>query len=205
MAHPDWTLPYASGTTAAFASANPARWILALGAGTVTMTNAGDADGSGASNGAYPLTAGNVVPGEWTALVSTTCSNIIVGSSSTPPPVQPAQSGVLPGTILQGYANGGATLTGAFTPAIGTMYGINPSGATFAYTFPAISAANDGQKIAIFNVSTGTTATVAAPTGSDNVGNSAGASTGATAAGPVGGAVKTYTADNTRKAWIVGI
>jgi hypothetical protein len=85
------------------------------------------------------------------------------------------------------------------------MYLINPSGATFAYTLPAISASNDGQKIAVVNVSTGSTATVAAPTGSDNVGNCAGASTGATAAGPTGGAVKVYCANNTVKAWLVGI
>lgn len=103
------------------------------------------------------------------------------------------------------YINDVSVHTGAFSAAIRHMHKINPSGATFAITLPAITQAIDGLHLAFVNVSTGTTATVVAPTGSDNVGNSAGSSTGATAAGPTGGAVAVYTADNTQKAWLVGI
>lgn len=206
MAHPEFTIAYASGATAAFASSNPARWVMALGAGTVVLTNAGDAANDGSTSTAtLPLTTNQIVVGEWTALVSTSCSNILVGSTSVPPPQQPSASGVLPGTTLQMYADGGAAQTAAFNASIGYVYLINPSGATFAYTLPAITAGNDGQHIAVVNVSTGSTATVAAPTGSDNVGNCAGSATGATAAGPTGGAAKVYTANNRTKAWLVGI
>ena len=55
------------------------------------------------------------------------------------------------------------------------------------------------------NVSTGSTATVAVPNGSDNIGNSAGSATGATAAGPTGGSAIVYTADYTTHSWLVGI
>jgi hypothetical protein len=98
-----------------------------------------------------------------------------------------------------------AARSSAFTATVGFVHKINPSGATFAYTFPAITAAIDGMKIGVVNVSTGSTATVAAPTGSDNVGNSAGTATGATAAGPTGGLAKVYVADNGTKAWLVGL
>jgi hypothetical protein len=106
---------------------------------------------------------------------------------------------------IQSYANDAAVHTGAFNTVPGYEHKINPSGATFAYTFPAITTAIDGMRIAVVNVSTGSTATVAAPNGSGNVGNCAGTSTGATAAGPTGGNVKTYTADFTQQAWLVGI
>lgn len=113
--------------------------------------------------------------------------------------------GAIPGVGHAGYTNDLFVHTGAFTAAPGFMHKINSSGATFAYTLPAVTRQIDGMKIAVVNVSTGTTATVAAPTGSDNVGNSAGTSTGATAVGPVGGATKVYTADFTGLAWLVGI
>lgn len=111
----------------------------------------------------------------------------------------------IPGVNQQSFSNDPKVYSAAFTATPGFMHKINPSGATFAFTFPAISSKIDGMKIGVINVSTGSTATVAAPTGSDNIGNSAGTSTGATAAGPTGGNVKTYTADNTQKAWLVGL
>jgi hypothetical protein len=114
-------------------------------------------------------------------------------------------TGPIPGVVQQGYANDSVVKTAAFTASPGFMHKINPSGATFAYTLPAITKAIDGMQIAVVNVSTGSTATVAAPTGSDNVGNCAGTSTGATAAGPTGGNTKVYTADYTQLAWLVGI
>lgn len=120
--------------------------------------------------------------------------------------VAPTQGiGAIPGVAHAMYNNDLLVHTGAFTCAPGYMHKINPSGSTFAYTMPAITRAIDGMQIAVINVSTGSTATVAAPTGSDNIGNSAGASTGATAAGPTGGAVQTYTADFTQGAWLVGL
>lgn len=115
------------------------------------------------------------------------------------------QVGPIPGMAIQSYANDATVHTGAFSTVPGFMHKINTSGATFAFTFPAITSKIDGMRIAVVNVSTGSTASVAAPTGSDNIGNCAGTSTGATAAGPTGGNVKTYTADNTGKAWLVGI
>jgi hypothetical protein len=153
----------------------------------------------------YTVTGGEVIVGEWTAFTSTTCSRLRMGSTSVAPPALPATSTIVPGTLVQAYASGGAAFAAAFAAAIGTVYLINPSGATFAYTMPAVSAGNDGQKIAVVNVSTGSTATVAAPTGSDNVGNCAGTATGATAAGPTGGLAKVYTANNQTKSWLVGI
>jgi hypothetical protein len=110
-----------------------------------------------------------------------------------------------PGTAQASYSNDPKVYTGAFSAVAGFVYKINPSGATFAYTLPAITAKIDGMHIAVVNVSTGSTATVAAPTGSDNVGNCAGTATGATAAGPTGGNTKVYTADATQLAWLVGI
>lgn len=208
MAHPEITLDYtsiSSADTTSFTSANPARWIQAYGAGTITMLD----NSVPPVSRTYTVTGGETIPGEWTAFSSTTCSRIRVGSSTTgssvPVTALPSSSLVTPGTLVQAYADGGPALSAAFTAAIGTMYLINPSGATFAYTLPAITSGNDGQQIAVVNVSTGSTATVAAPTGSDNVGNCAGSATGATAAGPTGGAAKVYTANNTVKAWLVGI
>ncbi len=207
MAFPDVTLDYTSGSsadTSSFSLSNPAKSIYAYGAGTITVLDCSGAANVGVSR-TYTVSGGETIPGTWQAFTVTTCSRIRVSTSNQRQAAAPSSGVIVPANLVQSYANGGATLTAAFTAAIGTMYGINPSGATFAYTFPAITASNDGQKIAVFNVSTGSTATVAAPTGSDNVGNCAGSATGATAAGPTGGLTKVYTADNTRKAWIVGI
>ncbi len=113
--------------------------------------------------------------------------------------------GPVPGTNLQSYANNSRVFTTTFSAAVGFMHKFSPAGATFAYTLPAITLAIDGMALAVVNVSTGSTATVAAPTGSDNIGNSAGTATGATAAGPAAGLGIVYTADNTQKAWLVGI
>lgn len=204
MAHPDITLDYTSPSadSTSFSAANPARWFQAYGAGTVVMLD----NSTTPVSRTYVMSGGDERVGEWTALVSTTCTRIVIGTTATQrPAVPPASSLIIPGNLVQSYLDGGVALTAAFTATIGTMYLINPSGATFAYTLPAIGASNDGQKIAVVNVSTGTTATVAAPTGSNNVGNSAGTATGATAAGPTGGSVKVYTANNTVGAWLVGI
>ncbi len=115
-------------------------------------------------------------------------------------------AGQIPGVAQLDYTMDPTTAyTAAFNVIPGYAHKFNPSGATFAYTFPAITVNNSGMKIAVVNVSTGTTATVAAPNGSDNIGNSAGTTTGATAAGPTGGATKVYVADYTTHAWLVGI
>ncbi len=219
MASPEFVIAYASGATAAFASSNPARWVVALGAGTVTLTNKGDAANDGSTSSAViPLTTNQMMVGEWTALVSTTCSNALIGSTWPPPPsfgvagILPLPlgsgsnyvSGVLPAGNVQAFTTDASTHTSAFNCTVGSQHMINPSGATFAYTLPAISVTNDGQRIAVVNVSGGTTATVAAPTGSDAVANTTG-STGATAVGPTGGNVKTYVANNTLKQWLIGL
>lgn len=204
MAHPDVTKDYASGDSAdttSFSANNPAKWIAVYGAGSITVKD----NASTPASVTYTVGAGDVLPGEWTAFTSTTCSRIRMTTANGAPSFGSAFSSVVPGNMAQAYLSGGAALTAAFTTAVGYVYLINPSGATFAYTMPAISASNDGQKIAVVNVSTGSTATVAAPTGSDNVGNCAGTATGATAAGPTGGNVKVYTANNQTKAWLVGI
>lgn len=206
MAFPEVTIDYTSGSsadTASFSVANPAKSIYAYGAGTITVLDCTGAANVGASR-TYTVTGGETIPGTWQAFTSTTCSRIRMSSQNMR---QSASSvgGVVAGNLVQSYLSGGAALTAAFTAAIGYVYLTNPSGATFAFTFPAITASNDGQKIAVVNVSTGTTATVAAPTGSDNIGNCAGTATGATAAGPTGGNVKTYTANNQTKSWLVGI
>lgn len=204
MAYPEVTIDYTSGNSAdttSFTTTNPAKSIYAYGAGTITVL---DCVGASGTSRTYTVLGGETIPGTWQAFTSTTCSRIRMSSQNMR---QAASSvgAVVPANLVQSYLSGGAALSAAFTAAIGYVYLINPSGATFAYTMPAISASNDGQKIAVVNVSTGSTATVAAPTGSDNVGNCAGTATGATAAGPTGGNVKTYTASNAVKAWLVGI
>ncbi len=207
MAHPEVTLDYTSGSSAdttSFSVANPCKSIFAYGAGSIVVLDCTGAANVGATK-TYTVTGGETITGEWQAFTSTTCSRIRASSANAPLAAATATGTTVPANLVQSYLSGGAALTAAFTMAIGTVYLINPSGATFAYTFPAISASNDGQRIAVVNVSTGSTATVAAPTGSDNVGNCAGASTGATVAGPLGGVVKTYTANNQTKAWLVGI
>lgn len=117
----------------------------------------------------------------------------------------PGGSGVTPASLSQGFSNDPTLHTAAFSVVPGFMHKIAPNVVTFAITFPAISAANDGQQLAIINmVTSGTTATILTPTGSDSIGNSV-AATGATAAGPTIGVGTTYTADNAAKKWIVGI
>lgn len=204
MAYPEVTIDYTSGSpadTASYSTNNPAKSIYCYGAGTVVVL---DCVGTNGTSRTYTVLGGETIVGTWQAFTSTTCSRIRMSTAN----MRQAASSVgstVPGNLVQSYLSGGAALSAAFTAAIGMVYLINPSGATFAYTFPAISASNDGQKIAVVNVSTGSTATVAAPTGSDNVGNCAGTATGATAAGPTGGNVKVYTANNGVKAWLVGI
>lgn len=204
MAYPEVTIDYTSGSsadTSSFSTSNPAKSIYAYGAGTITVL---DCTGASGASRTYTVNGGETIPGTWQAFTSTTCSRIRMSTAN----MRQAASSVgstVPANQVQSYLSGGAALSAAFTAAIGYVYLINPSGATFAYTLPAISASNDGQKIAVVNVSTGSTATVAAPTGSDNVGNCAGTATGATAAGPTGGAVKVYCANNQTKAWLVGI
>lgn len=197
--------------------------FLCQGDGTVLQSSLGApvflvSDVTGTNNGLVTI-----------GIAPTTSTGVLrpfVGYVS-PPPVYPGTSGTtqsvpdpgkiairvgrlpavgpVPGMLSQDYANDPIVHTAAFTVAAGYMHKINPSGATFAFTFPAITLAIDGMHIGIVNVSTGTTATVAAPNGSGNIGNCAGTSTGATAAGPTGGNVKTYTADYTQQAWLVGL
>lgn len=207
MAYPEVTIDYtsvSSADTSSFSTANPAKSIYAYGAGTITMLDCTGAAAVGASR-TYTVSGGETIPGAWQAFTSTTCSRIRVSTSNQRQAASPSSGVLVPANLAQSYLDGGAAKTAAFTAAIGTMYAINPSGATFAYTLPAIAAGNNGQKIAIWNASTGSTATVAAPTGSDNVGNCAGSATGATAAGPTGGLTKVYTANVTTGAWITGI
>lgn len=207
MAFPDLTLDYTSGSSAdttTFSTSNPAKSVYAYGSGTITMLDCSGAANVGVSR-TYTVLGGETIPGTWQAFTSTTCSRIRVSTANMRQAASPSSGAVVPANLVQSYLSGGAALSAAFTAAIGTVYLINPSGATFAYTLPAISASNDGQHIAVVNVSTGSTATVAAPTGSDNVGNCAGTATGATAAGPTGGNAKVYTANNQTKAWLVGI
>lgn len=148
---------------------------------------------------ARPL-VGYVMPNPVSATANPDAGKIPVRAGRLPP------TGLIPGNATQDYAiDPTAAYSAAFNVIPGFVHKINPSGATFAYTFPAITAGNNGMKVGVVNVSTGSTATVAAPTGANNIGNSAGTATGATATGPTGGAVKTYVADLTVGAWLVGL
>lgn len=202
MAHPEVTVDYTSGSSAdttSFSASNPAKWIYAYGAGSIVMVDAGG------TSRTYTVNGGDDIPGEWTAFTSTTCSRIRAGTTSNMPRSIPAFSTTVPGTALQTWADGGIAATSGFTVAPGTLHKINPNSTTFAITFPAISASNAGQRVGIVNVATsGTTATILTPTGSDSMGNSV-AATGATAAGPTAGLSQVYTADNTVKKWISGV
>ncbi len=203
MAHPDVTLDYTSGSSAdssTFSTSNPARQIFCYGAGSIVMLDNLPTPVSRT----YTVNAGDTVPGEWTAFTSTTCSRLRITTSLTQVTGGLPLPTVVPGTQVQSYVTDATTHSAAFSCLSGYQHMISVSGATFAYTLPAITSANDGQRIAIVNVGAGTTATVAAPTASDAVGNATG-STGATAAGPTTGAVKVYCANNTLKQWLVGI
>lgn len=203
MAHPEVTTDYTSGSSAdaaSFSATNPARQIMAYGAGSIVVIDNAPTPASVT----YTVNAGDVLPGEWTAFTSTTCSRIRITTALGPIAAGPALPTIVPATQAQSYVTDATTHAAAFSCSVGYQHMINVSGATFAYTLPPITAAVDGQRIAIVNVGAGTTATVAIPTGSDAVGNATG-STGATAAGPTTGAVKVYCANNTLKQWLVGI
>jgi hypothetical protein len=58
----------------------PAKWFRATGAGTVTMRNQ---DGDSAT---YTVESGDVVTGEWSAILSTTCTRVLCGTGNVPPP-----------------------------------------------------------------------------------------------------------------------
>lgn len=196
---------YTSGSSAdttSWAAPNQADWVQVIGAGSTVIKNESGTSRTITTDATEPVV---VLEGPFTAFTSTTATRVRMGRGKAPPALPPPYGvGVLSATAQQMFATDPTVRTGAFSPTAGYQHSINPSGATFAYTLPAITSANDGMAIRVVNVSTGSTATVAAPTGSDNIGNSAGSATGATAAGPTGGAVKTYVADNTRKAWTVG-
>ncbi len=152
------------------------------------------------SGGVQRPLVGYVVPNPFSATANPDAGKIPVRIGRVP------GMGLIPGVAQQDYSiDPTAAYAAAFNTFPGYLHRINPSGATFAYTFPAITANNSGMKVAVVNVSTGSTATVAAPNGSDNIGNSAGTTTGATAAGPTGGATKVYVADFNVHAWLVGL
>ncbi len=162
---------------------------------------------SGQTNTPPTITASSGIAGAY-PYVGNVTTNPRSATANPDPSKIPVLAGVgfnMKLTPAMEYINDATVHTGAWTCAIRHMHKFNPSGATFAYTLPAITQAIDGMHLCVVNVSTGSTATVAAPTGSDNVGNSAGTATGATAAGPTGGLGIVYTADNTGKAWLVGI
>jgi hypothetical protein len=202
MSHPEVTIDYTSASSAdttAFSAANPARCVYAYGAGSIVLLDAGG------TSRTYTVNGGEDLMGEWTAFTSTTCSRIRISTVATPPRTSPAFSTTVPGTSLQTWADGGAAATSGFTVAPGTLYKINPNSITFVITFPAISASNAGQRVGLVNVATsGTTATILTPNGSDSFGNSA-AATAATAAGPTAGLATFYTADNTVHKWLTGV
>jgi hypothetical protein len=188
--------------------------FLCLGDGTVTQSQVSFpvflvSDATGSNNGAITVSANS--NGGARPFVGYVATNPRGATDNPDPSRIPVEIGATgpqlfqPGMLVQSYANDPTLHTAAFSTVPGFMHKISPTSITFAFTFPALSAAIDGMRIAIVNTTTGSTATIATPTGSDNVGNSAGATTGATAAGPTGGATKTYTADNTQKAWIVGV
>ncbi len=203
MAHPDVTIDLTSGSSAdttSFTAANPARQIFCYGAGSVVLLD----NAATPVSRTYTVLAGDVIPGEWSAFTSTTCSRIRMTTAVSTMAGGAALPTIVPATQVQNYVNDATTHSAAFNCLVGYMHKISVTGATFAYTLPAITSAIDGQHLAIVNVGGGTTATVAAPTGGDAVIIATG-STGATAAGPTTGVVKVYTADNTLKQWYTGI
>lgn len=182
-------------------------WLQVVGAGTVTVVNE---DGS-----SVPLVCGGgeVFYGTVKEITSSTATRVRLGTGQAPPSppsginVAPLNlaggsssvTGVLPGANVARFANGGVQ-GAAFTAAVGTMYSVNATGATFSIAMPAISSTNDGMAIGFANISTGSTATVLTPSGSDSVGQTGG--TGATAAGPAAGLTAQYVADATNHKWL---
>jgi hypothetical protein len=197
-----------TSVTATTAFSPPILWVQAVSAGSVVMK---DEAGTAVT---YTMAAGEVISGPFSEFTSTTSASLRLGDGPIPQGSVIVSSvnlaggaasvtNVLPGGNHQAYLQGGTTATAGFTATVGTMHKINVSGATFGIAMPPITAAIDGQRIAIVNVGLGTTATVISGAGTDSVGNTTGASV--TAAGPTTGAVKSYVADNTLKTWLLGI
>lgn len=192
----------ASGVTASYAS-NPITWIQVIGAGTVTATCE---DGSSAT---FTCLGGEVIPGVFSAVTANSATRLRVGNGQAP------NSSVSAGAPLN-LAGGSTSVTGllpttnyvplntaasqaaAFSATVDTIYPYAVSTAAFAITFPAITAANDGHKIGLFN--NGTTAATLTPTGTDAIGGTAASS--ATAAGPAAGVYTTYTANVATGRWL---
>lgn len=75
-----WIKEYASAATADF-TGNLAAWVQCVGAGTVVLTNE---DGTTFTKHA---SGGEVYPGSFSALVSTTCAYVLLGNGVAPPPI----------------------------------------------------------------------------------------------------------------------
>lgn len=86
-----WTKQYASGQTADW-SANEATWIQVVGSGTVVATND---DGTTMTR---VCAGGEVIPGVFSALVSTNATYVNAGNGQVPPAVSP--SGTAAGVTL---------------------------------------------------------------------------------------------------------
>lgn len=211
MAHPEVTSDYTSPSadTTSFSASAPARWIACYGAGTIVML---DNSATPASK-TYVVTGSEVISGEWTALVSTTCTRIRIGTSQPAPQPFPfpsavnlaggaaAVTGVLPASQAQDFVDAGTVFGGAFSAIVNTMHPFAFAVTAANINFPKITAAINGLSIAIMNLGTGATASVLVPSGTDSMGVVGVGVTAATAAGPKSAVAQRWTGCLTTGQW----
>lgn len=199
----------------------PADYIQIIGAGTtVVYTEAGQA---AATPYTRTLTTDSVEPtlvikGPITQLVSTTATRVRLGYGTPPPivgqvvaPVNLAGGansvfGTIPAGNVQNWSSAGTIYASGFTPVLGgvSLFNFPASGDIY---FPAISAAIDGQSVALGNYGTGATAVIlhGALGGTANIGLRGSAVSGATSAAPTSLSAQTYTANVLTNTWVAGI
>lgn len=216
MAHPETTTDYTSPSadTTSFSATSPAKWIqCCVGAGTVVMLD----NSATPVSKTYVFTGGEVIRGEWTALVSTTCTRIRIGTSNEAASAIPTSglpvnlgggnsnvTGTLPASNVQDWGDSGTIYTVAFIPTPGNMHPFNYQ-VTGNINFPKITALIAGQPVALINVGTGATASTLVPTGTDSMGAVAAGVTAATAAGPKSLVAQRYTPNLTLGQWVPSI
>lgn len=214
-----WCAEYATGVTVATGgfpktpagTSTLAAWVQAVGPGTIVLSCEGGAVFTRHCNG------GEIYCGSFTALTTNGCQYVVMGNGAPPPPSENAGvvnlaggagsvTGVLPATNVQNWSSTGTIYATGFTPTMGAklLFAFPASGDIY---FPAITAALDGNSVALGNCGTGATATVLHGVlgGTANVGLRGVGATSGTSAGPSSLQSQTYTADLLTNTWIQGI
>lgn len=214
-----WCQEYATGVLVASGAfpkdpqgvSTLAKWAQAVGPGTIVLTCEGGAVFTRHCNG------GEIYSGSFTALTTNTCQYVVMGNGPPPPPAENASvvnlaggagsvTGILPASNIQNWSSTGTIYASGFAPTMGAkhLFAFPASGDIY---FPAITAALDGQSVALANYGTGATATILHGVlgGTANIGVKGVGATSGTSAGPSSLQAQTYTVDFLTNTWIAGI